>query len=467
MNQGYSLRDYQIKGIERFKENKGRLLCNLIPGAGKTILSIYLKQYYPFLQKVLVLCPSSIKQQWKQEINRVFPKDIVTVLDGHYHSGYADCVFYADWIVINYDILSEKNPDELTWADVLSRLQFDLLIVDESHYITNPSAIRTQAVQKIASKIKNRVLLSGTPITRNLENMYTQLNLVNPPMFTTEKEYKNTYCSYVIKKIHARGKTVRFKELLPPTKTQIDTLKADMKNDVYIVGKDVVYAHLPETTFSTIPCAIQQDDMRNEINKIIASQYHNDFSTAKTTFSDAMRKIGEMKVYETINFCKELNAIDDRKVCIVAFNRVIVETLHSGLRPSSVFFYGGMKDEARQKAVKEFSENPEVKFFIMNCNTITGLDGLNTVCSTIVFCQIPFTWATFDQCCGRIKRANSTFDKYYAYTMVADNDLDRAVYSTMMARKNITDSLFTESNEDNDSEDGFLKNVIRRLNKND
>ena len=458
------LRDYQLEAIQKVKENNGKLLMNMCPGAGKTWTAISLKNKFSFIKHVLVICPSSIKEQWKQEIERLCPKDYAQTVYGHY-KGDVDYVLQSDWVVINYDVLGESNAwdSSLTWADVLSRLQFDLLIVDESHYITNPSAIRTQAVQKIASKIKNRVLLSGTPITRNLEDMYTQLNLVNPTMFATEKEYKNKYCSYVIKKIHARGKTVRFKELLPPTKTQIDTLKADMKNDVYIVGKDVVYAHLPETTFSTIPCAIQQDDMRNEINEIIASQYHNDFSTAKTAFADAMRKIGEMKVNETIHFCKELNAIDDRKICIVAFNRIIVEILHSGLRPSSVFFYGGMKDGARQKAVKEFIENPEVKFFIMNCNTITGLDGLNTVCSTIVFCQIPFTWATFDQCVGRIKRANSTFDKYFTYTMVADNDLDRAVYSTMMARKNITDSLFTESDEDNDSEDGFLKNVIRRL----
>ena len=188
-----TLRDYQIRGIERFKENKGKLLCNLVPGAGKTILSLYLKHYYPFIQKILVLCPSSIKAQWKQEINRIFPSDDVLILQGHYKYYNTDSIFLADWIVINYDILAEANPTTLMWSDVLSRIQFDLVIIDESHYISSPTALRTQAVQKIVKKIKNRILLSGTPMSTNLENLYTQLNLVNPTMFTTEKEYKNKH----------------------------------------------------------------------------------------------------------------------------------------------------------------------------------------------------------------------------------------------------------------------------------
>ena len=126
------------------------------------------------------------------------------------------------------------------------------------------------------------------------------------------------------------------------------------------------------------------------------------------------------------------------------------------------FFYGGMKEEERRKAVSEFINNPKIKFFIMNCNTITGLDGLNTVCSTIVFCQIPYTWAVFDQCVGRIKRANSTFDKYFAYTMIADEPLDQAVYDVMMERKNVTESLFDNAVETSKMEQSFIRDVLRR-----
>lgn len=462
MNQGYSLRDYQIKGIERFKENKGRLLCNLVPGSGKTWMSIFLKQYYPFLQKILVFCPSSIKHQWKQEIRRFFPSDNVLVLNGHYKNGFTDSIFLADWIVINYDILAEANPASLMWSDVLSRLQFDLVIIDESHYISSPSALRTQAVQKIVHKIKNRVLLSGTPISTNLENLYTQLNLVDPVTFATEKEYKNKYCSYVIKKIHARGKTIRFKELLPPTQTQISKLKEDMKNDVYVVSKDVVYANLPETTYSTVPCSLP-DGIDEEHYDWLRDE--KDAKELKELFASEMESIGWQKINATVDFCKQLNDVDDRKVCIVAYNRSIVEELNNRLKSSSVFFYGGMKDSERQKAVQEFIEKPEIKFFIMNCNTITGLDGLNKVCSTIVFCQIPYTWSVFSQCTGRIKRANSTFDKYFAYTMIADEPLDQAVYDAMMNRKSITESLFESENvvDSNKTEQSFIKDVIGRL----
>lgn len=457
------LRDYQKEAIQKVKDNKGRLLLNMPCGSGKSWTAIFLKHYYPFIQKVLVLCPSSIKAQWKQEINRIFPNDEVIVLRGHYQSGFADSIFCADWIVINYDILAESNPKYLMWSDVLSRIQFDLVIIDESHYISSPSALRTQAVQKIVNKIKNRVLLSGTPISTNLENLYTQLNLVDPVKFTTEKEYKNKYCTYILKKIHARGKTIRFNELQPPTQQQIQLLKNDMKDDVYFVSKEVVYAHLPETTYVEVPYSENYNDMRNEINALIS--YSDDSSKAKATFADAMLKLGEIKLDFTVDFCKQLNDVDDRKVCIVAYNRSIVEELNNRLKSSSVFFYGGMKDSERQKAVSEFINNPEIKFFIMNSNTITGLDGLNTVCSTIVFCQIPYTWSVFSQCVGRVKRANSTFDKYFAYTIIAENDLDKAVYSTMIDRKNVAEALFESENavDTDKTEQSFIRDVLKKL----
>lgn len=456
------LRDYQIEGIKRFKENKGKLLCNLVPGAGKTILSLYLKQYYPFIQKVLILCPSSIKAQWKQEINRIFPSDNVLILQGHYKYYNTDSIFLADWIVINYDILAEANPTSLMWSDVLSRIQFDLVIIDESHYISSPTALRTQAVQKIVKKIKNRVLLSGTPLSTNLENLYTQLNLVNPTMFTTEKEYKNKYCSYVIKKIHARGKTIRFKELLPPTQSQISQLKEDMKNDVYVVSKEEVFKNLPETTYSTVPCSLP-DGIEEEHYDWLRDEKGT--KELKELFASEMESIGWQKINATVDFCKQLNDVDDRKVCIVAYNRSIVEELNNRLKSSSVFFYGGMKDSERQKAVSEFINNPEIKFFIMNSNTITGLDGLNTVCSTIVFCQIPYTWSVFSQCVGRVKRANSTFDKYFAYTIIAENDLDKAVYSTMIDRKNVAEALFESENavDTDKTEQSFIRDVLKKL----
>lgn len=456
------LRNYQKEAIQKVKDNKGRLLLNMPCGSGKSFTAIFLKHYYPFIQKVLVLCPSSIKQQWKQEINRIFVSDGVVVLNGYYKNGKADSILLADWIVINYDILAEANPTSLMWCDVLSRIQFDLVIIDESHYISSPTALRTQAVQQIVKKIKNRILLSGTPMSTNLENLYTQLNLVNPTLFTTEKEYKDRYCSYVIRKIHARGKTIRFKELLPPTQAQISQLKEDMKNDVYVVNKEEVYKNLPETTYSVIPCNLS-DGLDEECYDWLENE--KDTKELKKLFASQMESIGSQKINATVDFCKQLNDIDNRKVCIVAYNRSIVEELHNKLKSSSVFFYGGMKESDRQKAVQEFIQNHEIKFFIMNSNTITGLDGLNKVCSTIVFCQIPYTWSVFEQCVGRIKRTNSTFDKYFAYTMIADEPLDQAVYDVMMARKNITEALFESENaiDTDKTEQSFIRDVLKKL----
>lgn len=457
------LRDYQIEGIKRIKEAHGKQLFCLPAGSGKTWLSIFMKSYYPFLQKILICCPSTIKLQWEQEIHRIYPRDKTTVLNGHYHKGQVDSILSSDWIIINYDILEESNPTYYTWADVLSRVQFDMLIVDESHNIRNSDALRTKGVQKIASKIKNRVLLSGTPMSTNLENLYTQLNLVDATTFPTEKEYKNKYCSYSLEKIFARGKTIRFKKLLPSTKTQLDLLKNDMKNSVYIVSKEQVYSHLNETTFNDIPCSIDEDEIREEMKELIKNKDNS--KKAKATFAHLMLALGMAKINFVINFVKEQTEINNEKICIACYNRDVVTTLHDKLKNCSVCYYGEMDNEAKTKSVETFVNDDNVKYMIFNYNCITGLDKLNQVSNTIVFCQIPFTYSAYNQAIGRIKRVNSTFDRYFVYNIIATTDIDKAVFDTMKERQNITEALFENTKNDIDSETNFIKSVITKISK--
>ena len=461
MEQTFSLRDYQIEGIKRIKEARGRQLFCLPAGSGKTYTAIFMKSYYPFLQKILICCPSSIKLQWEQEIHRIFPKDKTVVLNGHYHKGQADSILSSDWVIINYDILEESNPSYYTWADVLSRVQFDMLIVDESHNIRNSDALRTKGVQKIATKIKNRVLLSGTPMSTNLENLYTQLNLVDATTFPTEKEYKNKYCSYSLEKIFARGKTIRFKKLLPPTKTHLDLLKNDMKNSVYIVSKEQVYQHLNPTTFSDIPCSIDEDEIRDEMKELIKNK--DDSKKTKATFAHLMLALGMAKINFTVDFVKQQTEINDEKICIACYNRDVVTTLHDKLKNCSVCYYGEMDNEEKCKSVEAFINDSKIKYMIFNYNCITGLDKLNQVSNTIVFCQIPFTYSTYNQAMGRIKRVNSTFDRYFVYNIIATNDLDKAVFDTMKERQNITEALFANDSTVDGNEQSFIRDVLKKL----
>lgn len=458
------LRDYQLEAIQKVKENNGKVLLCLPPGSGKTYAAIFLKNYYSFLQKILIVCPASIKYQWENAIRYIHSNSNPVVLNGHYKKGSVDEILNNDWVICNYDILDNNKGNTVQWCDVLSRLQFDLLIIDESHFISNSDALRTRAVQKIAHKIKNRVLLSGTPLMSNITNLYTQLNLVNPTKFPTEKEFKEQYCRFIIKKIYARGKWIRFKEMLPSTPQQIELLKKNMEKDVFTVPPSVVYSSLADITYSDIPFIIDDAKINEKIKELFAVR--NNTTRAKAVFSDAMMALGMEKVDYVVNFCKEHSEIDNSKMVIIAHNRCVLEELHKRLK-DSVLYYGGMSNENKQKSIKDFVEDSNIHYFIMQEQCATGVNGLQ-ICNTLVWAQLPFTYATYQQCAYRIKRADSTFDKFFVYNVLSNNPLENAVFDTIKERKGITESLFenTDNMDEVSSESNFIKEVLLKISKN-
>ena len=74
---------------------------------------------------------------------------------------------------------------------------YNLVILDESHYIKNPDAQRTVAVVEVATQSKGLICLTGTPITNRPAEFFTQLNLLRPGRFSNVWNYRKRYCNAV------------------------------------------------------------------------------------------------------------------------------------------------------------------------------------------------------------------------------------------------------------------------------
>lgn len=109
-----NLRNYQIDAINFIARKRGRCLISLCPGAGKSYVALFLRKKYPKLKKVLIVCPSSIKLQWKTEVGKIFPEDSAIVLTGSSpdNPNLAD----KDFVIINYDILNRDKKN--SWAQL-------------------------------------------------------------------------------------------------------------------------------------------------------------------------------------------------------------------------------------------------------------------------------------------------------------------------------------------------------------
>ncbi len=149
---------YQIEGI-RFAFGAGRSLIADEMGLGKTVQAIgtaELLKARSMVSSALIVCPTSLKYQWKREIERFTDSD-VTVVEGVYtrrRELYAAPTFYK---IVSYHTLAND-------IKALGSLHTDMLIMDEVQRLKNWNTQIAQAARRIDSDYA--VVLSGTPLEK-------------------------------------------------------------------------------------------------------------------------------------------------------------------------------------------------------------------------------------------------------------------------------------------------------------
>jgi len=163
---------YQRKAITAIVKNEQNILLNDPMGAGKTVQSIYSMiniDDWP----VLIVCPSSVKYNWKHEILDWVPgsEGNISVVEGQ--SGPYEA---KKWTIINWAILHHR-------AEGLNKVDWGGIIGDELHYAKNTDAKRSKAMVALAGSGDQKVLgLTGTPVMNRPSELYNQLQILQHPL---------------------------------------------------------------------------------------------------------------------------------------------------------------------------------------------------------------------------------------------------------------------------------------------
>ena len=177
------LRPYQAVGVEFLTFAKKGLLADDM-GLGKSIQAIKAALNVAD-DKVLVLCPASLKWKWADEFKKHFDIDAF-VVSGTKEERRAVWKSQAKYIIANYDLL-HPNRD---WDDMPH--EWDVIIADEAVYLKNPKAIRTKRALKLSSRYK--FALSGIYIENSLTEFFSIMKFVRPEVvpdnvYTFTKRY--------------------------------------------------------------------------------------------------------------------------------------------------------------------------------------------------------------------------------------------------------------------------------------
>lgn len=435
------------------------------PGLGKTT-SVIAASVIGKFKKVLVICPASLKSNWRRElINFVSPDEIGIVNSDKW-------VNDKKYTIINYDILDRyyKIPTEELIEEVktndgikivktevkstkssiieearrnskLLTENFDLVIIDEAHKLSNNTSNRYKVILDFVkrSKIEDIYLMTGTPITNRPLNFLNILTLIEHELSKDWEFYVTSYCD---------GKQITPKKTgkkiwITSGSSNLDELKEKVK-DCYIrktkedipnmVTKTVVERYYDLNPF-------EEKEYNSVWEKYEESQFNmENYELNKDLIEGTLlrMKISEFMIPRTIELANEILE-DGEKVFIGCVFNSEIDALKEYYGDKAVIYKGGMLTKQKDKSEKMFMEDPKTKVFIGNI--IASGVGLNlTAASKMVINSIPYVPGDLEQLIDRIHRLTQTKD-VYAYIQLFNNTISERIWETIIRKQIIIDSV--------------------------
>lgn len=195
---GEDLFSYQREAVSHALHAK-RSMVGLSPGLGKTAVAIMAAQEAG--GNTLVIAPLSLVRNWQKEIRRWVGDDSVV-----WH-GLATTA--QKWVITNYETVlnsmvtydvktvrkksGKTEKRRFNWRPI-REFDFDNVIIDESILVKSRNAQRTHAAKAIAVRAANVWLLSGSPVSKFLDDMWSQLNIIDPLRFSSYWRFAEKYC---------------------------------------------------------------------------------------------------------------------------------------------------------------------------------------------------------------------------------------------------------------------------------
>jgi len=441
------LMSHQEEAVKRLVVNKRFILADDM-GLGKTTATV-VGALETGAKKVLVICPASLKINWQREISNYTDRSI-SIIDG---KKWED----ADFVIINFDII--KNFHDVAHKDesIILKSKFDLVIIDEAHYIQNTQAQRTKLINDFVKIVDRLWLLTGTPITSRPINYFNLLNLIQSPVASNWMAYVKRYCNGFQFKAgkrriwnvsgasnldELRERTQR--QVLRRLKENILDLPEKIITPVYLRLKSKEYEELMGEYYDWYDKSGEADSLTLQFSKL----------------TKVRQVIANEKINATIELIESVLEQDKKVIVFTNFTNSL-ELILEKFGKIAVRVDGSCSQKERQYAVDEFQNNDKIKVFVGNIKA-AGV-GLTLTAGEIVIMNdlsfLPSDHSQAEDRAYRIGQKNSVL----VYYPIFDNTIEGIIYDILQKKKNIFETIMGDrvSTEDNGT---TASEILERIN---
>ena len=435
-HEGKKLYPFQYVGVKFGMLSGGAFIIGDDMGVGKTIQAIAYAALHPEQWPVLIVAPANVQYHWRKEILG-WVKDATVQIVEKGTSKLED----VDFTVITYN---KMNTQE---SNLLER-GYNIVVFDESHYIKNHKAKRTQSSFKVAEQSDSIVLMSGTPIPNRPVEFYNSLCLVRPA------DWKGRWMNYVYTYCEAHKNDYGY--LVVNGASNLEELHALTRDFMIRRLKEEVLPELPEQVRQLLPVQpnkIQMKEYRENQESWFAqyASYQNrggmPAGFVLNMLTDLRKKCAHLKIDNTVEYLEEYRHQNNNKPIIVfAHHRDILAECGETFKarnPNSVIarITGETLAKKRQEIVEGFQAG---KIDVLFCSTIAAKEGLTlTAADTTVFIEREWVSGWEEQAEARVNRIGATTDTCWAIYLTVegtvDQHFDRVIESKRAVLKAIVD----------------------------
>ncbi|MGQ3684698.1 MAG: DEAD/DEAH box helicase [Candidatus Loosdrechtia sp.] len=415
--------DHQVNSVKKLLSRfRGRgMLCDEV-GLGKTIeacLAMLELITRGLAKRVLILVPSSLIEQWKEETFFKFNLEFITSDDKRFK----DCGTDA-WDNFDRIIASIHTAKKMPHSNAILQQNFDLIIVDEAHHMKNANTVGWKFLNALRKKYI--FLLTATPVHNNLEELFNLVTLVYPGELGTLKSFKRNYIS-------SRDR------LTPKNYESLKSLLSELIIRNRRATSDVKFTKRHARTIQ-IPMNEAERTFYESVSGLIKNQYNGSRQQIRMTLRILQEEIGSVpaaaastlkslkdKLPDNIilkNLIEQCNSITfpeklrtlidvvskltDKVIVFTKFrpsHALIAETLKKYDIPYSPL-HGGMTRIEKESSIRKFQK--ETKVLIA---TDVGSEGRNLqFCNNIINFDLPWNPMRIEQRIGRISRIGQEKD---------------------------------------------------------
>lgn len=438
------LRPYQKEGLLWLKLLKKYGLGGILAddmGLGKTLQTITLLSKVHLDEKstipTLVVCPTSLVENWKEEIMMFAPKLRVKLIQGtpEERKAIVSEPSSADVFVTSYGLLQKD-------VEGLEQSSFAYVILDEAQNIKNKETRTARAVKKLKSRM--RLVLTGTPLENSLEDLWSLFDFLMPGFLGSWERFSSQ---------HLKPSLLQ--------KSSLDRLKMKIAPFVMRRMKQDVLSDLPSITRKTISCHLQEDQKElyhlctskaaEELHKLVEKE---GFEKSKMHVLATITRLKQIcchpkLIHEKTTksakyelFWELLTSLIASKRRVVVFSQFtsMLNIIREDLEAKEIrYLYLDGATRNRQGTVKEFNEDSECAVFLVSLRA--GGVGLNLVgADSVIHYDLWWNPAVENQATDRVWRLGQKLP-VTSYKLVTKGTVEERIVSLQDQKKELLGDL--------------------------